>query len=118
MRTRGVTGGSFKLSYGGASTTSIAHDASAEAVAAVLHEVDAVARHSTRQTERLVSECVARLRASGDGGEADLDQTLEPGVRIVPIKDAALHGSPEWVLPAPDDPRQPPPSAAGRARCR
>ena len=77
--------------------------ASAEAVTAVFEDVDALSSAKpTRSTDAMVTECVRRLRASGDGGEADLDQTCEPGVRVVPISGAAWlgHGTPEWVIPA------------------
>ena len=67
---------------------------------AVMDSIDAMASPS-RTTERMVDECIQRLRSSGDGGEADLDKALDPSALVVPVTGwAGADGQPEWVLPA------------------
>lgn len=72
-----------------------------EAVQATLEVVDALLVDPPPiATDRIAIECVRSLKTSSDGGEADLDQSLEVGVTITPIEDwQEADGRPEWVLP-------------------
>ena len=74
-------------------------EATEEVVSVVYKDIDALSEQPpTPETEKMVTECVRRLRQSGDGGESDLDRACEPGVRIVPLNDWQGHGVPEWVI--------------------
>ena len=76
-------------------------DATEEMVSAAYMDIDALSHQPpTPHTEEVVTECVRRLRKSGDGGESDLDKTIDPGVRIVPLSDWQGNGTPEWIIPS------------------
>ena len=65
--------------------------ASAEAVTAVFEDVDALSSAKpTRSTDAMVTECVRRLRASGDGGEAEQNggEGVMAGDDAGPLEDA------------------------------
>ena len=62
--------------------------------------IDALGTQRGDKESEVIDECIRRLRTSGDGGEADLDQTLDPGARIMEIDGwEGEDGKPEWVLP-------------------
>ena len=76
-------------------------EATEQMVSAVYKDIDALSEQPpTPETEKMVTECVRRLRQSNDGGESDLDRTCEPGVRIVPLTGWQGHGVPEWIIPS------------------
>lgn len=76
-------------------------EATEQMVSAVYKDIDALSEQPpTPETEKMVTECVRRLRQSDDGGESDLDRTCEPGVRIVPLTGWQGHGVPEWIIPS------------------
>ena len=82
-----------------------ASEVDVEAIKAILSEIDAVP-HSSHAVDKRVDECIRRLRASGDGGDQDLDQSLAEA-RILPIENwRGADGQPEWILPPSPQPRK------------
>ena len=73
-----------------------------EAILPVVREVDPIGPLASREQHKIVSECIQRLRQSGDGGELDLDKQRDPSVTITPIPSdqwTGADGTPEWIVP-------------------
>ena len=66
-----------------------------------IEQVDPIDQCVRPADEEMVDECIKRIKASGDGGEADLDKSQSESARIVPIKGHRFGGDgpPEWLLP-------------------